>query len=1450
MNEESLFHLALEKPAHERAAFLDSACAGNAEMRHRIERLLKAHDNPDSFLREPALPSSGASPSEATQAFAADAAKPTDGPKTESERSCASDEDLAFLAPSTRPDVLGRMDHYHVLEVIGKGGFGTVLKAFDEKLHRVVAIKVLSVDLSANGTARQRFIREARTAAAVTHEHVVTIHAVVEEHRPPYLVMQMIDGVTLQQKLDNTGPLSLREILRIGLQMAEGLAAAHKQGLVHRDIKPANILLENGVERVKITDFGLAKVADDASVTQSGVVAGTPMYMSPEQANGEQIDYRSDLFSLGTVLYVMCTGRPPFRATGTLAVLKRVIDDTPRPVREINPEIPDWLEAIITKLHAKKPQDRYQTAKEVAEVLGQRLAEVQAGRAGSESDRSEPAKTPVVHAPSSPRPWRRALAVATILLVLLAGAAYLRVPGLGRYLSNQTSLQFRANSEEAKLLVRKDGEQVALLSNAGEINLPPGMYAFEIQAPASMKVQGCTASEYAWTGSWMGNLDFTESVFEPIGLDEPRPVLPRLKGHNMMLARGRQVVFSVNGFAARDRDDSKVTEPGWVQLFDGTTFDGFHFSESKLKNWKVENNVIVGKSDHVADYLMTRRDDYQDFHLRVEAKINKGGNSGVFFRRDATIDHPGRPGYEVELNTLSLANINKPDSRFFSLAGSLLQFPKAPTVLHSEKRELIQPDTWFTIDVIAQGSRIITKINGQTTADVTDDKHQRGRFEFQLYDGDTVLHIKKIEIKEFSSAAAPFVILAKEKRAEALHATLAEAVKAAQSGDIIEIRGDGPFESMPIDLGKKALTICAGAGYRPHVKHQPIDPESKEPLLLTWGPLVLEGLTLERGANPEAVDWVNRGSLITVWNSAVRLANCRLIARRLFAGVELSTSDGVITNCEFLGYDGCHAYVAQYTPVSSRLVLENNLVAGQWDMLGLVVSRELDTYERVAVNLRNNTIRARFSLGTHANFNPETPLLGDGKWDRIRMETSGNILSGEAAFLFEAFGKTAALENPVSLLHKLLSFRDEDNLYHLDSQGKFLETLAQDRKPFVRSIDSLEAWHKAWGIAKSRSRVGSPVFVGGADILKPLAAPADVSPTDFRLAPGSPGKGAGPGGKDLGADIDLVGPGEAYEKWKKTQEYQEWRKQADALMGVALPFAVAPFEAAKAREHQDAWAKFLGVEVEITNSLGMKLACIPPGQFTMGSPENEPERELEAKEGPQHKVMIRKPFLMGVYEVTQGEYEKLMGDNPSAHKKSLENPVESVLWKEADEFCKKLSELAAERQAGRQYRLPTEAEWEYACRAGTTTIFSHENSLSSKQANFDGQKPYPGAQPGPAVGMPVKVGSYKANAWGLHDMHGNVWEWCLDSPRTYDLKPVDDPKGATGPGAKPLLRGGSYEDIAANCRSAARYPFIERMGDGRASRDLPARTVGFRVVCELSPEKLNSSLGNKRHKKE
>ncbi len=283
----------------------------------------------------------------------------------------------SFLTPSEDPAMLGRIANYEVSGVIGHGAMGVVVKAFEASLNRFVAIKVMSPALSTNGPARKRFAREAQAAAAIVHNNVTAIHAISEWNGLPYLVMPYVGGESLQKRIDRDGPLKVSEILRVGHQVASGLAAAHSQGLIHRDIKPSNILLESGVERLQITDFGLARAADDATLTQSGVIAGTPQYMSPEQSRGEAIDHRSDLFSLGSLLYAVCTGHPPFRAETPFGVLRRISDEQPRSIRESNPEIPKWLCDLIGRLQRKKPDDRLESASEAANLFEQCLAHVQ-----------------------------------------------------------------------------------------------------------------------------------------------------------------------------------------------------------------------------------------------------------------------------------------------------------------------------------------------------------------------------------------------------------------------------------------------------------------------------------------------------------------------------------------------------------------------------------------------------------------------------------------------------------------------------------------------------------------------------------------------------------------------------------------------------------------------------------------------------------------------------------------------------------------------------------------------------------------------------------------------------------------------------------------------------------------------------------------------------------------
>jgi len=380
MNERELFLQAIElTDATQRDAFLDAQCGNDDGLRTRVQQLLLAHDASASFLENPQVEGLG----DCVQEWLADsldqapavAESPHLYETREMVRPLGGDDALEtealsceflkpYLSPTEVPESLGRIGHYEIFKVIGRGGCGVVLRGYDTKLHRTVAIKWMTPELAQTSPARKRFLREARAAAAVAHQNVVRIYA-VEEQPVPHLVMEFIAGTTLQHRLEQAGPFELDEVHQLGLQIAQGLAASHAQGLIHRDIKPANILLEQGTNQVKLTDFGLARAVDDASLTRSGMVSGTPLYMSPEQAQGQRVDQRSDLFSFGSVLYAMCTGRPPFRAGNAVAILRRVVDDKPRPIQEVIHEIPNWLVQIIEKLHAKNPDDRYETAAEL-----------------------------------------------------------------------------------------------------------------------------------------------------------------------------------------------------------------------------------------------------------------------------------------------------------------------------------------------------------------------------------------------------------------------------------------------------------------------------------------------------------------------------------------------------------------------------------------------------------------------------------------------------------------------------------------------------------------------------------------------------------------------------------------------------------------------------------------------------------------------------------------------------------------------------------------------------------------------------------------------------------------------------------------------------------------------------------------------------------------------------
>lgn len=429
--EETLFVEALTRSRPEdRAAFLDSACQSDPAMRVRVEALLEATERDDDFLGRPAIEPWTQGEPEGDRDLAR---------RLLFEEAAASGGELsevedwggfrALLGPSDRTEAVGRLGRHDVLRVLGRGSTGIVLLAIDAGLDRVVALKVLSPFLAASSPARRRFVREARALAAISHENVVAVHAVEEEHDPPFLVMPFVQGGSLQDRIQRDAPLSTVALLKVGAQAARGLAAAHAVGLIHRDVKPANLLMEGGTDLVKLSDFGLARAAEDTSLTGTGFIAGTPSYMAPEQADGRPIDHRCDLFALGAVLYACATGMAPFRGDSAVSVLRKVCDEPHLPVLQLNPGVPDWLSAVIDRLLAKNPADRFGTADELAESLERCLAKVEAGETVTRADAGlGPLPSPTPHGVGRRR-WRWGALLGALTLLAGAWLAGLTEPG-------------------------------------------------------------------------------------------------------------------------------------------------------------------------------------------------------------------------------------------------------------------------------------------------------------------------------------------------------------------------------------------------------------------------------------------------------------------------------------------------------------------------------------------------------------------------------------------------------------------------------------------------------------------------------------------------------------------------------------------------------------------------------------------------------------------------------------------------------------------------------------------------------------------------------------------------------------------------------------------------------------------------------------------------------------
>lgn len=1246
MNERSIFMEALERDTSaDRSSFLDEVCAGDTALRRRVEALLQSHEEAGRFMDKPA-----------PERFAEALTEPETGSETVGQATAEmAEDDLACLAlaPARQPGALGRLGHYEILDVIGRGGMGVVLRAFDETLRRVVAVKVLAAPLAADGTARKRFAREAQAAASVSHDHVVTVHA-VEDGPPPYMVMQYVAGVSLQQRLDREGPLPLEDVVRIGTQIAQGLAAAHAQGLVHRDVKPANVLLEKGTGRVKITDFGMARAASDAGLTGTGVVTGTPQYMAPEQARGWPVDARTDLFSLGSVLYALCTGRPPFRAGGSLAILKRICEETPAPIRESNPDVPDWLVAIIDRLQAKKPAERFQSASEVADRLNER----QAGP-------RPPAPLPV----ASPH-RRRRVAAAVGVLLLLGGLAATEATHITHMRSWLLPRQAEPESH-----VRGDRQEdgvkaVAVVHAAAPVAVPAPLTKGPFVLMADRKEQGyetlaeaVTAAGGSGTIEVRGNGPFVcESiaiapgrglairagagclpVFErgpeacrnglpllvsraPLtleGLELRQPAADERKGDRTLVVSRESILQAANcrfrgGVGAHQspallfRNCEVLAGGGYfsVSLRPGGRLvyeNCLHRTRGSVFNLRENPNdtqgvsLQVARSTFVADYapvwvdLKNPQADAADLpdgmkRIRLEfsecvfdsaTMLGARQSEGNAIEAEAAETELRRSlGWQGERNLFAsgitrvkwhvvdqaltlneaadldgwkklwaTAEIDSQEGPLRFVGGNLRDRPGADLDRLTSEDFRLRPDSaghraasdgkdlGAEVDLVGPGPAY---------------ERWRKSSAYQQWLRETA--------QAPSGAAEPkaFVVLTSKGAEVRRYDTLAEAVQGSASGDTVEVRGNGPFLMAPLQI-KAALTIRAGEGFWPVLQAAPDEPGKF--LFHALAPLALEGLEL-RWLEAKAFD-ASTGScrLVTAWGPMARLdlVNCRLLMNR---NENRQTGMGCLgfwdaarcrlRNCQFqvAGHGTVSGHGLNLRPKpQGEVEMDNCLFVGQGVQLVLVHT------EPMKLVLRRNTF-----LG--ANRSPLAFMLTKrlapppaGKDPRpLQIAASANLVEGYVQFsqFWPLLQKEMALDagEVEQFLGRLVGWKEERNFYALPEDEDLFRIMLEPSPgkfaplPLAAPIQSVADWERYWGMTGTDSRRGTARLRGGDVMERARQTPEQVLPADLRLTLNSDGCRAGKDGTDLGADVSLVGPGPAYERWKTTPAYQQWLKES------------------------------------------------------------------------------------------------------------------------------------------------------------------------------------------------------------------------------------------------------------------------------------------------------------------
>ncbi len=1410
---------------------------------------------------------------------------------------------------------------YQLQEKLGEGGMGAVFKATHLKLKKVMALKILPVEKLRGPESVARFEREMEAVGRVEHPNIVQAYDAGEVNGIHFISMNYIEGSDLSQLVRKKGTLSVTSASKAVRSAALGLAAAHNAGLVHRDIKPSNLLADKQ-GKIHILDLGLALLGDAQSanrteLTAAGTCFGTPDYMAPEQwDDSHSVDARSDLYALGCTLHFLLVGRAPYETDDFKTMIGKMRAHLDRPIPDLKaarPTLPEGLVAIYTRLMAKRPEDRIQTANELADALepytkkskstddlpdlGERSGAshrsggsaggsgISAGAArpikgdsifndGEQSynqtvslSRSDLLPDPLSTAPATqqisitltptsasrattnpsvprkpfPKPWLLAGA-AVFVLLMLAGIII-------KITQKDGSVTEIPVPKGAKVEVTTTKKR-KIASNAANKTIENQKSKIE-NAVAPFDAATALKHQEAWAAYLKVPVEYTNSIGIKFRLIPPGEFLMGSTPEEIDAAlkeawddKNAQEWIKAEG----PRHKVVLTQAIYLSVYEVTQKEWGHVMKTNPSHFSpmgmgkeavatletAQHPVEMVSWQEAAEYCskLSQQEQLKPFYFRAGETVTPLDGTGYRLPTEAEWEFACRAGTtskywigDTDDDLLRAGWYGTNSGGRTHAVGELNANPFGLFDVHGNVYEWVQ-DTYDPAYYGQFAEKIAVDPAGPISQG-TDWVLRGGNWHFGALACRAAIRHRRPGDHDYNLGfrlALTVDAVKQLQKPESKPATVASSTTGWHGWP-----ADAPPPAIaPFDAAQALKHQEAWAAYL-KVPVEYTNSIGMKFRLIPPGEFMM-------GATKDEIEYMIKGLINPAdpWQEVARSAG--------------PLHKVILTHPYYLGRH--EVTQSQFANVMGRNPSRFAAKGADPELAAKVVA--LDTANHpVEWVTWNDSAEFLSKLSEKEQLKPNyfragetiTALKGtgyrfpsDAQWEfACRAGTSSRFSFGDREDeLFKSewvSGNSDARTHPVGEL--------QDNPFGLfDIHGNVAEYVGDGWDAnYFQQFATTPAVDPAGPDASQRLWRGGDWHYSAA----------------FCIVPSRYSGNASQGGPMLGIRAALTIEG-VRELLKQTPEttagWHGW--PADAV-----PPAIAPFDAAQALKHQEAWAAYLKVPVEFTNSIGMKFRLIPPGEFMMGSTPEEIEAVLKLaaedknwqewikSEGPRHKVVLTQAVYLSVSEVTQEEWEAVMKTNPShfaatgmgkeavANLETGMHPVEMVSWNDAAEYCSKLSQQEQLKPFyfrggetvtpldGTGYRLPTEAEWEFACRAGTASKYwigdTDDDLLRAG---------WYGANSGARTHA---VGELKANPFGLHDIHGNVYEWVQDwyDPAYYGQvagKNTVDPSGPFSLGSYRMGRGGGWGVDAAYCRPAARRSY----GPTYRTND-----IGFRLA--LSP---------------